>query len=51
MKKKTLPKSYKCACGKVHVHPAYLYAHWDEIITHTCDCGRKNDLLRGKKLP
>ena len=40
--------SYVCTkCGKEHAFPAYVYAHWDMEVIHTCDCGAKHVLLRG----
>lgn len=45
---KELPKGYTCAvCGKEHLFPSYVYAHWTEQITHECDCGVKHNVLRG----
>lgn len=43
-----IEKGYRCGCGKYHEYPAYLYAHWYEHITHTCECGRPNALCEGK---
>jgi hypothetical protein len=34
-------EGYKCECGLEHVYPAYVHAHWEIEITHTCFCGRK----------
>jgi hypothetical protein len=42
-----LPKGYTCACGKEHRFPSYVYAHWDMLLTHTCECGRENEMVRG----
>lgn len=44
-----LPDRYTCKCGKVHVYPTWVYAHWDLELRHTCDgCGRVNILHKGK---
>jgi len=44
-----MPKGFTCECGKQHDYPAYVYAHWDVPLVHTCDkCGRQHDVLRGK---
>ncbi len=39
--------SFACECGKTHVLSAYVCAHWDVALTHTCDCGRRRKVLRG----
>lgn len=40
--------SYACNCGAEHKFPAYVYAHWTEELTHTCDkCGAKYSICRG----
>ena len=42
------PAGHKCDCGKEHKWPAYVYAHYHERLTHTCDvCGRKVIVLSG----
>lgn len=47
-----IPRSYKCPkCGKDHTFPAYVYAHFDESIVHTCECGEKNEIIKGKLIP
>jgi hypothetical protein len=42
-------KSFKCqTCWKTHHFPAYVFAHWNETLTHECDgCGAKHDILSG----
>jgi len=40
-------KGYKCECGKFNEFHAWVYAHWNELITHHCECGRKNYLCEG----
>lgn len=41
------PKSYTCACGAVNQFAIYVFAHWNDLLIHTCDCGRKNEIVRG----
>lgn len=50
MGKKELPKGFKCTtCNKEHTFPAYVYAHWDEELIHTCgDCGAKHIVMCGE---
>lgn len=51
------PSGYDCqCCKKRHEFPAYVFAHWNEILTNVCDaCGATHEILRGKadmtKLP
>jgi transcription elongation factor Elf1 len=43
-----MPKGFEClACGKHHDFDAYVFAHWNESLIHTCDCGAKHDIQRG----
>ena len=47
-----LPKGYTCtSCGKFNSFTAYVYAYFYGVITHTCECGARNKVLRGKLLP
>ncbi|MFT4118712.1 hypothetical protein [Bradyrhizobium sp.] len=41
-------KGFKCrTCGKHHLFSAYVYAHADIELVHTCDnCGAKHWVLR-----
>jgi hypothetical protein len=49
MKKKELPKGFKCECGEWHDFVTYVYAHWDIPLTHVCTiCSRVHIILRGK---
>ena len=50
MSKKELPKGFKCTtCNKEHIFPAYVYAHWDDLLIHTCDeCGAKHSVMCGE---
>lgn len=43
-------KGYNCkTCGERHDFPAYVYAHWGEMLTHECDkCGAKHRILSGR---
>ena len=45
------PSGYTCECGKDHKFPAYVYAHMDIELTHTCTCGRRHIILRGAAEP
>lgn len=48
MTKPNLPKGFTCTqCGKEHEFDAYVYAHWDTLLGHTCDCGAEHGILRG----
>jgi RNase P subunit RPR2 len=50
--KKELPEGYTCKCGEFHKYPAYVYAHWRDLLTHTCEkCGAKHDILMGHASP
>lgn len=40
-------KGYQCKCGMYHEFPGYVYAHWDDALTHTCSCGRGHLILKG----
>ena len=42
-----LNDSWRCECGRVHTLGVYVAAHWDERLTHACDCGRKHDIHGG----
>ena len=44
---KSLPAGYACKCGKFNKFPPYVYAHWDEELTHECECGKTYTILRG----
>lgn len=45
---KKLPKGFTCEdCGKKHRFPSYVYAHWDEELFTTCDCGTRYCVFRG----
>jgi hypothetical protein len=46
-------------CKKYHYFPPYVFAHWRELLTHTCDncgamheiCAGASDLIKEGKLP
>lgn len=39
---------HNCAtCKMAHRWPAYVFAHWDMPLQHTCDCGEVSQLLSG----
>ena len=41
-------KRWQCMqCNKEHVLGPYVFAHWDDDLQHTCDCGHKHSVLRG----
>jgi hypothetical protein len=43
-----LRKGFKCqACGKYERFALYVYAHWDEVLTYTCDCGQAYSIQAG----
>ena len=44
-----MPEGFNCAtCGKRHEFGMYVAAHWDELLTHTCDsCGAQHHVQRG----
>ena len=47
-----LPKGYTCACGEYHKYPGYIYAHFREMIDHTCPkCRRVYTILLGHATP
>lgn len=49
--KREIPKTYTCTCGRVHEFAAWVYAHWNILLVHRCECRRVNQLLRGQLLP
>jgi len=47
-KEEGLPEGFTCECGGHHRFPAYVYAHWDTRLIHTCDvCDRQHAIIRG----
>jgi transcription elongation factor Elf1 len=45
-----LPTGFKCTqCGEEHIFPSYVFAHWDEHLTHTCpNCGARHSVYQGE---
>lgn len=41
-------KTYTCKCGKEHEFSIWVIGHWNVRILHSCDCGRKNEICRGR---
>ena len=40
--------SWHCTwCGQLHTTGVYVAAHWDEELTHTCECGATHALRNG----
>lgn len=38
----------KCDCGHFEKFGLYVHAHWNDILTYTCEkCGNKCDIRRG----
>ena len=43
-----LKRGHKCPkCGKEAKWVAYVYAHWNDEIIYTCECGQKVSICRG----
>lgn len=43
-----LREGFTCeACKTQHKFPAYVYAHWRELLTFTCPCGAKYEICAG----
>lgn len=51
--KPEFPKGFTCAsCGKFTRYDAWVYAHWQELLTATCPaCGKKYTLRAGRVSP
>jgi len=48
MKTDKLPKGFMCKCGVWHSFPMYVYAHFREPLTYTCErCNRRYEILLG----
>ena len=44
-----LPKGFDCvACGRFNRFPAYVYAHWREVLTTSCECGARYEIVLGR---
>ena len=43
-----LAKGYSCeTCGVENKYSGWVYAHWRDLITHSCDCGAKYSIFAG----
>lgn len=41
-------EGYTCECGTEHRFPSYVYAHWRDVIDHTCEtCGAVHSIVCG----
>src|SRR5688500_19736899 len=41
------PDGFTCkGCGKFHAFKTYVYAHWNDRLNHTCECGITVQLVR-----
>jgi hypothetical protein len=41
-------KGFVCECGEQERFPSYVFAHWLDVLNHTCEkCGRKHDIVCG----
>lgn len=50
--KNEMNRGYTCTCGKEHKYGAYVFAHWREVLIHTCDaCGAKHEIIFGYAKP
>ena len=38
---------YYCRCHKFHLFHAYVYAHMNIDLIHTCSCGRQYNIFQG----
>lgn len=51
-KKRGLAKGFTCtSCGREHEYPAYVYAHWNVGLVHTCKCKARHCITRGIAAP
>jgi hypothetical protein len=45
--RKRLNDGYTCKCGEANLFPMWVFAHWDDEISHGCKCGRLNKIRKG----
>jgi len=45
--KSGMTKAFECGCGKEEVLGSYVFAHWNDVLYHNCECGRRNKLRSG----
>ncbi len=44
-----LPAGFHCtACGARHEFGGWVYAHWSDDLTHTCECGQRHKVRKGE---
>lgn len=44
-----LPVGYICRhCQAENRYPAYVFAHWNTMLQHTCQCGELTDICMGR---
>lgn len=49
--KNELPEGFTCAeCGRYAKFSAWVAAHWREVLVHTCECGTRAELHRGRPI-
>ncbi len=47
--KRDVASCWKCLnCDTVHTLGVYVFAHWNDDLEHTCDCGHRHSVLRGE---
>lgn len=39
---------YTCKCGRENPFTAYVFAHWDQEVTHVCECGLRWAIYAGE---
>lgn len=48
MKEQELPKGYHCyTCNTWNEYPMYVFAHWRDLLVHTCQCNTQYEILMG----
>lgn len=44
----TRDKGYTCKkCKKFNPYEPYVFAHWNECLIHTCECGARHSFYAG----
>lgn len=44
-----LPTGYTCAhCGRASKFSSWVFAHWREMLIHTCECGARSEIICGR---
>lgn len=44
---KRLADGFTCACKRYNKFPAYVYAHFHDELSFTCECGRSYTVWNG----